>query len=160
MYSRIFQISDKAISKENYLNEYTLDQGDFTPYDYCSEIDDGQRKQDIVHLAGSVLPKGMFELVSDDTMRYNGGIEQWNEEYVANIRKKAEVFSVDNMSRWDVRYELKTALENPLGTDIRFYLDEKACQPFAEKSFVFMDFVRSLEPGTILHIGGVIAYHF
>lgn len=159
MYSRIFQISDKAISKENYLNEYTLDQGDFSPFDYCSEIDDGQRKRTIVHLAGSALPEGMFELLSDDTIRYNGSIEQWNEEYVANIREKAEVFNVNNMSRWDVRYELKMALENPLGTDICFYLDEEACQPFAEKSF-FMDFVRSLKPGTILHIGGVIAYRF
>ena len=110
-------------------------------------------------MTSSVLPEGMFELLSDDTIRYNGGIEQWNEEYVANIREKAEVFNVNNRSRWDVRYELKMALENPLGTDIRFYLDEEACQPFAEKSFVFMD-VRSLEPGTIFHIGGVIAYHF
>ena len=57
-------------------------------------------------------------------------------------------------------YELKMALENPLGTNIRFYPDERVCQPFARKSFVFMDFVRSFEPDTILHIGGVIAYHF
>lgn len=160
MHSRIFQISDKVISKENYLNEYTLEQGDCSLYDYCSEIDDEQRKQDIVHLVGYVLPKGMFELVSDDAMRYNGGIEQWKEEYVSNIQKKAEVFNVDNMSRLDVRYDLKRALENPLRTDFCFYLDEEACQSFAEQSLAFMDFVCSLEPGTILHIGGVIDYHF
>ena len=44
------------------------------------------------------LPKGMFELVSEDTIRYKGdGIEQWKEEYVANIRKKAEAITVENM---------------------------------------------------------------
>lgn len=41
-------------------------------------------------MVNHALPKGMFELISDDTMRYNGGIEQWKEEYVANIKKKSE----------------------------------------------------------------------
>lgn len=57
-------------------------------YDYCSEIDEEDRKEDIANLVNHALPKGMFELISDDTMRYNGGIEQWKEEYVANIKKE------------------------------------------------------------------------
>ena len=89
MHSRIFQISTEPIDKENYLNEDTLQQGDGSFYDYCSEIDEEDRKEDIANLVNHALPKGMFELISDDTMRYNGGIEQWKEEYVANIKKRA-----------------------------------------------------------------------
>lgn len=47
MHSRIFQISKMWIGKENYLNEDTLHQGDGSFYDYCAEIDDEERKEDI-----------------------------------------------------------------------------------------------------------------
>lgn len=75
MHSRIFQISKMWIEKENYLNEDTLQQGDGSFYDYCAEIDDEKRKEDIRYLVNTALPKGMFELVGDDTMRYIGGVE-------------------------------------------------------------------------------------
>ena len=90
MHSRIFQISTEPIDKEN-------QQGDGSFYDYCSEIDEEDRKEDIANLVNHALPKGMFELISDDTMRYNGGIEQWKEEYVANIKKRANALTADNM---------------------------------------------------------------
>lgn len=102
----------------------------------------------------------MFELISDDAMRYNGGIEQWKKEYVANIKKKADALTVDNMLEWGSTYYLKEAVENPLDVSYHFYLDGDGCQSFAEKSFAFMEFVCGLEPGTVLYIGGVIDYHF
>lgn len=160
MHSRIFQISMMRIDKENYLNEDTLEQGDGSYYDYCSEIDEESRKEDIAYLVNHALPKGMFELISDDVMRYIGGIEQWKEEYVANIRKKAEAITVDNMLEWSSTYSLKKAVENPLDIAYHFYLDGDGYQSFAEQSFAFMEFVCGLEPGTVLYIGGVIDYHY
>ena len=160
MHSRIFQISTMQIEKDNYLNEDTLQQGDNSFYDYCANRDDESRKEDIAYLVNSALPKGMFEILSEDTMRYNGGIEQWKEEYVANIRKKAEALTAENMLTWSVTYNLKQAIENPLDVAYHFYLDGEGCQSFAEPSFAFMEFVCTLEPGTILYIGGVIDYHF
>lgn len=160
MHSRIFQISTTQIDKENYLNENTLYQGDGSFYDYCAEIDDDERKEDISNLVNYALPKGMFELIGDDIIRYNGGVEQWKEEYVANIRKKAAAVTVGNMLEWSPTYYLKQAVENPLDTDYHFYLNGDGCQSFAEKSFAFMEFVCTLEPYTILHVGGVIDYHY
>ena len=160
MHSRIFQISTEPIDKENYLNEDTLQQGDNSFYDYCADIDDESRKEDIAYLVNSALPKGMFELLSEDTMRYNGGIEQWKEEYVANIRKKAEELTVVNMWQWSTTYYFRQAIQNPLNTDYHFYLDGDGCQSFAEQSFAFMQFVSNFDPGTIFYIGGVIDYHF
>lgn len=57
MHSRIFQISKMWIEKENYLNEDTLQQGDGSFYDYCAEIDDEERKEDIRYLVNTALPK-------------------------------------------------------------------------------------------------------
>ena len=53
MHSRIFQISKMGIEKENYLNEDTLHQGDGSFYDYCAEIDDEERKEDIRYLVNT-----------------------------------------------------------------------------------------------------------
>lgn len=160
MHSRIFQISTMQIEKGNYLNEDTLYQGECSFYDYCADIDDETRKRDIAYLVNNVLPKGMFELISEDAIRYNGGIEQWKEEYVANLRKNAAAVTVDNMLEWSTTYNLQKAIENPLNVPYHFYLDGDGCQSFAEQSFAFMSFVCTLEPDTILYIGGVIDYHF
>lgn len=159
MHSRIFQISTMQIEKDNYLNEDTLSQEYLTTFDYCSDIDDDIRMADIANLVNNVLPKGMFELISDDTMRYNGGIEQWKEEYVANIRKNAEAITVDNMLTHRGTHNLRKAIDNPLNVRYLFYLDGNGCQSFAEQSIAFMDFVCGLTPGAILYIGGVIDYH-
>lgn len=161
MHSSIFQISTMQIDEENYLNEDTLNQGDDSFYDYCANISDEERKSEISNLVNSILPKGMFELVSEDTILYKGyGLEQWKEEYVANIRKKAEEINVENMLEWSSTYYIKQAVENPLNTPYHFYLDGDGSQTFAEQSFEFMQFICSLEPGTMLYVGGVIDYHF
>ena len=103
----------------------------------------------------------LFELVGDDTIRYIGGVEQWKENFVTNIRKKAEAITTENMLEFvGPVYQLEKALENPLDIAYHFYLDGEGYQSFAEKSFAFMEFVCTLEPGTILYIGGVIDYHF
>ena len=44
MHSKIFQITETRVDRDNYLNEDTLEQGDGHYYDYCSEIDEEERK--------------------------------------------------------------------------------------------------------------------
>lgn len=102
----------------------------------------------------------MFELTSEDTILYKGGVEQWKKEFVANIHEKAETLTVENMLEWRPLYNLEQAIENPLDTNYRFYLDGDGNQFFAEASFAFMEFVCGLEPDTTLHVGGVVDYHF
>ncbi len=103
----------------------------------------------------------MFTLITEDTIRYNGGFEQWKETFVADIRTKAEAVTVENaMNCIGPVYQLEKFLKNPLETDCHFYLNGDKWQSFAEQSYAFMDFVASLEVGTILYIGGVIDYHF
>ena len=51
MHSKIFQITETRVDRDNYLNEDTLEQGDGHYYDYCSEIDEEERK---FHIANQI----------------------------------------------------------------------------------------------------------
>ena len=86
MHAKVFQITCERVDKENTLNEDTLTQGDGSFYDYCSEITPEFRKAMIVILVNEILPKGMFTLIEDDEIVYNGGSEEWKSEGVNAIR--------------------------------------------------------------------------
>ena len=161
MHSKIFQITQTRVDRDNYLNEDTLTQGDGSFFDYCGKIDDEERKFHIDNLVNNILPKGMFEFTSDDTIRYNGGAEQWREDFTADIRRRAEAITPDSVQNWiGPVYQLEKFLKNPLDTAYWFYLDEEGWQSYAEQSYEFLRQVFELEPGTELYIGGVIDYHF
>lgn len=161
MHSTIFQITKTRVEKENYLNEDTLMQGDNSHFDYCAEMDDEVRKEEIDYLVNHILPKGMFELTSEDTILYKGGADKWKEDFVSEIRKKAEAITTENMLEWiGPVYQLEKYLKDPLGTSYWFYTDEEGVQSYAEQSYEFLRETCDLEPGTTLYIGGVIDYHF
>ena len=147
MHSKIFQITETRVSKDNYLNEDTLTQGDDSFFDYCAEIDDEERQFHIDNLVNNILPKGMFELVSDDTIRY--------------IRSRAEALTPESVQDWiGPVYQLEKFLKNPLDTAYWFYMDEEGLQSNAEQSYEFLRQACEFKPGTLLYIGGVIDYHF
>ena len=161
MHSKIFQITETRVDKDNYLNEDTLMQGDGSFFDYCAEIDEEERKEQIENLVNSILPEGMFELTSDDTIVYKGGAEKWVESFVADIHDKAAAITAKNAMEWfGAVYRLEQALKDPLDTCYWFYRDAEGISAYAEQSYDFMHEVCRLEPGPTLYIGGVIDYHF
>ena len=161
MHGKIFQITTVKVDEDGRLTENTIEQGDGTNYDYCSEIDDEERLECISYLVNEILPAGMFELVSEDVLRYNGGIEEWTEKFIGNIRLKMEAITAENVYKFiGPVYQLEKELKNPLHTGYQFYMDEGGLQSYAEGSYEFMCAVSSMKPGTLLYIGGVIDYHF
>ena len=161
MHSKIFQITRTRVYQDNYLNEGTLTQGDDSFFDYCAEIDDKERKHHIGVLVNHILPEGMFELVSEDVIRYIGGADKWQADFVAGMRSKAEAVTPDKVLEWiGPVYQLEKYLKNPLETAYWFYTDTEGAQSYAEQSYEFMREVCGCEPGTLLYIGGVIDYHF
>ena len=161
MHSTIFQITKTRVEKENFLNEDTLMQGDNSHFDYCAEMDDKVRKEEIDYLVNHILPKGMFELTSEYTILYKGGADKWKEDFVSEIRKKAEAITPDKVQDWiGPVYQLEKFLKDPLDTGYWFYTDAEGVQSYAEQSYEFLREVCDLEPDTTLYIGGVIDYHF
>ena len=138
MHSKIFQITRTRVDKDDYMNEDTLMQGDDSFFDYCAEIDDEERQYHIDNLVNNILPKGMFELVSDDTIRYNGGAAQWREEFVADIRSRAEAITPESVQEWiGPVYQLEKFLKNPLDTAYWFYMDEEGLQSHARHATLY-----------------------
>lgn len=103
----------------------------------------------------------MFELVSENTIRYMGGAEEWKKDFIAGIRLRVEAVTPDKIQDWiGPVYQLEKYLKDPLETGYWFYTDENGVQSYAEQSYEFLREVCALEPGTLLYIGGVIDYHF
>ena len=67
MHAKVYQITKHRVDEDNILNENTLEQGESTDYDYCSEISEEERAESIDTLVNNILPKGMFPtLTSSD----------------------------------------------------------------------------------------------
>ena len=161
MHAKIFQITKERVDKENTLNEYTLEVGDGSFYDYCSEISDEARVEMIECLVNELLPKDMFTLIDTDEMVYNGGADKWKVEWVKAIRDKALQITTKNVFDWiGPTYQLEQELKNPLHTYSQFYLSDDTYQSYAEQSAQLMEMVCSLPVGAHLFIGGVIDFHF
>ena len=151
MHGKIFQITTVKVDEDGRLTENTIEQGDSTNYDYCSEIDDEERRESISYLVDDVLPAGMFELVSENVLRYNGGIEEWTEKFIGNIRQKMNAITTANAYKFvGPVYQLEKELKTPLHTGCQFYMDEESMQSYAEESYEFLCAVSSMKPGTLL----------
>ena len=107
------------------------------------------------------MSRGLGDVYKRQTIRYNGGAAQWREEFVADIRSRAEAITPESVQEWiGPVYQLEKFLKNPLDTAYWFYMDEEGLQSHAEQSYEFLRQVCEFEPGTLLYIGGVIDYHF
>ena len=161
MHAKVYQITRQRVDEDNILNENTLEQGESTDYDYCSEISEEERTESINTLVNNILPKGMFTLVGSDELVFNGGTTEWIHNWVNAIHEKSEDVNVGNVTNWiGAAYQLKKVINNPLGTDSHFYRSETTTQPYGEESAELMRMVCKLRIGERLYIGGIIDYHF
>ena len=142
--------------------ERTFDDGHYDFYDYCAEITDEDRLHAIDYLVKNLLPTGMFSLVDNenDTLIYNGGADEWKENWVKQIRQKALAITTQNVTDWiGEAYSLEKELVNPLEVGSRFVTDTFPSTD-AQQSGDFMKMICSLKPGAKLYIGGVLDFHW
>ena len=156
MRNYIFQISTEKVDRENYLNESTMVNGSNSELDWCADIDENDREKEITRLVNDVLPKGMFTRIDENTIRYNGGMEQWKMETIAKYKERVEAITPDNYFDYSSIYGLECFCEDPLCGGCLFYLNDSG---YAESSQVFMNYVDQLEKESLLYIGGVVMYH-
>lgn len=161
MHSRIIQIADTPIEKEDFLDEDTIEVGSTTPVDYTDEISEEERQLAINNLVNYWLPKGMFSFGTEpDTIVYNGGIEEWREEWVKTIKDKAMELTGENVFHFMSLYNMQRTLDNALDIGTLFYLSEHNFQSYAERSTAFMEYVNGYSAGQMFYIGGVLDYHW
>ena len=102
----------------------------------------------------------MFTIVEKDTLIYNGGAEEWKDNWVKLIHQKAKAITPENITEWiGEAYTLEKELLNPLDIGSRFVTDTFPSND-AQQSGDFMKMICGLEPGAKLYIGGVVDFHW
>lgn len=103
----------------------------------------------------------MFTLVGENIIRYNGGADEWKEQWQKLIQERASQITTENiLNSIGPMYQRERALLNPLDLGTLFYDDSENMNSYAEHSAEFMRSVCQLEEGTLLYIGGVLDYHY
>jgi|LSQX01.2.fsa_nt_gb hypothetical protein len=150
MHSRIFQFSEKPISKDDFITEETFFYDEAfigTIAEYVSE--DVERGEDIEWLLAELVPHGaVFNKEEESIVFPKGFKESYFSRRLADLKKKINEVSLEEFARCSVTaYELRKMIEDKFSFYIYYYYP----QPID-------GFIRDLEEDTKYYIGGVIDY--
>lgn len=169
MHSYIFQLSTRPIEAEDYLSEDAAFEKAERYVCCVTEISDEKRAEVITSLVCKWLPSDLFEINGDGTFTYLGGYEKWVKNFlIPSIQEAAMTLMADKVSLTGMgsSFEVRKRIENPLDMSSLFLITENPNTPNvftepAKQSGDFMDdFIKYLEPGTRIYIGGIYDYHF
>ena len=157
MHADIIQITKVRVEDDAVLDENTIEPHGII--DYTNNISEESRRESIKCFAR--LVGDMFDLVGEDELVYNGGLDAFKEKWAQQIKDAAEKVTAENVLDWiGARYQLEKIIKNPLQTSTLFYFDEDGCNNYAEESEEFITFVSKLNVGDHIFIGGIVDYHF
>lgn len=163
-HSRIFQYSDKLISKEDYLtdsifcnNDYLWNKfnGQFCG-DYVNELNGDRRIDSIAWLKNSLLKLGISWDGQDVFTLGIGSHDAIRDFWYSRIHKAWNELDKDSIGDFSSRYDLKYALTDPLcmGFGFLFSYDRDLTA-----SDDFFEWLLDLKEEDSFYIGGVLDYH-
>lgn len=162
MHSKIYQISNKPIDKEDYQSPETYydNSGDFA--DYIGErYNDEDREEGIGYLAD--LLKDVFEHKGGGVFRYKGSeaMEKFKQAWADEIRRMAGLLTADNLFKSQRLFNLRCITEEThLCTSYRVDIAgwaEGVAYPFGE---LFEYAASQLKKNDRIYVGAVIDYHY
>jgi len=157
MHADIIQITRTRVEDYAILTEDTIEPHGII--DYTRNITEESRKESIAWFVK--MMGGMFTLIGEDELVYNGGLDKFKKEWADRIHEAAAAVTADNILDWvGARYQLEKLTKNPLQSSTLFYFDEEGHADYAEESEELISFISNLKEGNHLFIGGVIDYHF
>ena len=162
MHSKIFQISNKPIDKEDYKSPDTYydNSGDFADY-IGDEIEGEDRKDALGYLAK--LLEGVFRQVHPGVFAYKGAdaMAAFKQKWADYIKEFASDLTADNLFCDQRLYMIrKITEETHLGTSYRVdiaHWAEGVAYPFGE---LFEYAASKLKKGDRIYIGAIIDYHY
>ena len=160
-HSRIFQVSNKRIDKDDYVepDNFYENSGDFADY-IGNEQEGGDRKEDIGYLADTL--RDLFTLdTTGEALVYRGeeAMKAFKEAWAVCLREEAGKVTAENVLEWQPRYDVRrTCEETHLRTSYRFYIEEE--NGFAGPCDDLIEYAASMKQGDKLYIGAVIDYHY
>lgn len=158
MHSSIIELTLEPLDRENWSRED--DFYDDEKVDYVSELDDEERSESIANFQDGEDPffSGLFTPGDDDTIIFKGkdALNNIQKEWVNSIKKEFDnFFESGNFDPSGVTHTINHVLHS----DYLFCLpDWTGCCAVWSRELI--NWLNTLEDGTVLHIGAVIDYHY
>ena len=162
MHSKIFQISSKPISKDEYTSPETYYDNSSSFADYIGEeVEDEERRDECVGYLAHEL-RGVFTAVGRDHLVYLGkdALYSFLQEWSDDIKAKTAGLTADNILSNQRLYNLRaTTNETHRRSECRVHIAE-----WNGWAGPFMDIIEwaanELKEGDSIYIGAIIDYHF
>ena len=162
MHSKIFQISDKPISKDEYVDPSTYydNSGDFA--DYIGDEITGEDRKDALNSLYRLI-KDVFRLVRPGIYAYKGeeAMKLFKQSWADGIKAMAASLNPDNLFHDQNLFKIRCLTkESHLRTGFRVHIENWAggtANPFGEL-FEYAD--SQLKTGDRIYVGAIIDYHF
>ena len=162
MHSKIFQIANKHIDKEDYQSPdaYYDNSGDFADY-IGDEITGEDRKESLSHL--TELLKDVFRQVRPGVYAYKGeeAMQTFKQAWADGIKSMADSLTADNLFKSQRLFNIRQVTEEThLCTSYRVDIADWAdgvAYPFGE---IFEYAASQLKQGDRIYVGAIIDYHY
>lgn len=158
MHSNIIELTLEPLDREDWASEDCF--YDDEKVDYVSELDGDERREGIEDFQDDEDPffSGLFTPGDDDTIIFKGkdALNKIQKEWVNSIKKEVDNFvESGNFDPYGVTH----AINHVLDSDYLFCLpDWTGCCAVWSRELI--NWLNTLEDGTVLHIGAVIDYHY
>lgn len=158
MHSSIIELTLEHLDREDWAHED--DFYDDEKVDYVSELDDDERSESIANFQDGEDPffSGLFTPGDDETIIFKGkdALNYIQKEWLNSIKKEFDNFvESGNFDPSGVTHEINHVLHS----DYLFCLpDWTGCCAVWSRELI--NWLNTLEDGTVLHIGAVIDYHY
>lgn len=158
MHSRIVELTLEPLDREDWAHEDCF--CDDEKVNYVSELDDEERSESITNFLDGEDPffSGLFIPGDNDTIIFKGkdALNKIQKEWANSI--KEEVDNLVESGNFDT-YEVTYAINHVLGSNYLFCLPDWTgyCAVWSRE---LINWLNTLEDGTVLHIGAVIKYHY
>ena len=158
MHSSIIELTLEHLDREDWAHED--DFYDDEKVDYVSELDDEERSESIANFQDGEDPffSGLFTPGDDETIIFKGkdALNYIQKEWLNSIKKEFDNFvESGNFDPSGVTHEINHVLHS----DYLFCLpDWTGCCAVWSRELI--NWLNTLEDGTVLHIGAVIDYHY
>lgn len=161
-HSKIFQISDKPITPEDYCkpDDFYENSDDFADYIGDEITDEEERKECIDYLADTI--KDVFTHEGDGVFTYKGeeALRKFKQAWLAEIQHLTDNLNEDNLLKNQNQYRLSAATEQThLHSCYRIMIEAwNGCAAPIADLFEFTE--SQLKAGDHIYVGAVIDYHY
>ena len=162
MHSRIYQVSSKRLTKDEweYPEDFYENSGDFADYIGDRVEDSDLRKEQIGYLAKSLAD--LFDLdKSGRALVFKGGLDKFKKAWADAIREAAMKVTEDNVLDWRFRYDVRAICrETHLQSSYRLHIMEWNGHAGPMSDLIEWISCEKFKPGKKIYIGAIIDYHY